>query len=218
MEKRNQQIPPREKPGADPDSLWRATIYLNQSISERPHSTTYSLSSEKKKKWIKTCIYTFIIWSIAQHACFFFKQNQHKLPDCNSMVIYKCWPRCKPWQIPPAHIYAWHIEQPASSMHQNPLRILSFILQQDQCSMCVNCCHLSGKVCQRGSTRCNKCEWKYCTINLGHDVACCRKHFLTYRGTFFATVMRKKLPGSQQQHSHSGSTIETFSHGELFGF
>lgn len=125
---------------------------------------------------------------------FFFKQNQHKLPDSNSMVIYKCWPRCKPWQIPPAHIYAWHIEQPASSMHQNPLRILSLILQQDQCRMCVNCCHLSGKVCQRGSTRCNKCEWKYCTINLGHDVACCRKHFLTYRGTFFATVMRKKLP------------------------
>lgn len=125
---------------------------------------------------------------------FFFKQNQHKLPDSNSMVIYKCWPRCKPWQIPPAHIYAWHIEQPASSMHQNPLRILPLILQQDQCRMCVNCCHLSGKVCQRGSTRCNKCEWKYCTINLGHDVACCRKHFLTYRGTFFATVMRKKLP------------------------
>lgn len=109
----------------------------------------------------------------------------------------------------PPGSYICMTHRAASVLHASePTQNTSFILQQDQCRMRVNCCHLSGKVCQRGSTRCNKCKWKYCTINLGHDVACCRKHFLTYRGTFFATVMRKKLPGSQQQHSHSGSTIE----------
>lgn len=53
-------------------------------------------------------------------------------------------------------------------------------------------CH--GKSVQWRSTRCNK--WK---------------QVLTHRETFLATIVREKLPGSKQQHSHRGSTTEIFS-------
>lgn len=148
----------------------------------------------------------------------FFKQNQHKLPDSNSMVIYKCWPRCKPWQIPPGS-YICMTHRAASVLHASEPTQNTFFNSAARSMQNV----LTVAICQGKPVNEVRRDATSVNGNTAQSILAMTLHvagntFWRIVEHLFATIMRKKLPGSQQQHSHSGSTIEIFSRGELLRF